>query len=575
MGCSLLAAPQVEVSVYQSILGDYNSRPIWEWSIVGLNQPRTVSVSLDGAAEISLDATARSYRAPQHLLAGSYTLSVTATFDTLFGVQASGSATAVVATVRALPAFTDTDDPDDPEYDPLCPGTAQWALCMHQLPKVWDALAEGVLGPLEDVVVAVIDTGYVIDDAEGDPHEDLDGSLLTGQGYDFMSTPELSLDGDGIDPVAEDAGDGIAVCPPPYGLPSNSWHGTAMGGIIAADTDNATDVAGLAWHWVPGVSARLRVLPVRVLGCGGGTSYDIAQGIRYAAGLDNDSGTVPKTPAKILNTSFGGEHYDAVMELAVADAAAAGAIPVAATANEDLPLFWPARSPHTIAVGAVGSDGSRASYSNYGDGLDVVAAGGNAIDGGDGVLTLSAAQSCPMTCTWETAAQDGTSFATPHVAAALALVAAVDPDITLNEARSMLADSAVDIGPAGWDEDFGYGNLDAFALLGSYPPRPMASLDPLSGLPSDDVLEIPVSVVPASALANSLVVEWRPGVADRASARARLANAVGATIDGDGPLSLVTLGGGQERAAIRAALQADADVAAVHYNLRYTHAGQR
>ena len=568
-------APVVEVSVYQSVLGNHDSRPIWEWSIIGVNQPLSLAVSLNGAASISVDVTARSYRPSQHLAAGSHTLSVTAQFDTLFGLQASGSASAVVATVQSLQAFTHTDNPDDPQYDydPSCPGSTPWALCMHEAQRVWDALAANVVGQLEDVVVAVIDTGYVVD-MSGNPHDDLAGNLLTGEGYDFISSPVVAADGNGIDPDAVDKGDGTKACGGAPFVPP-SWHGTAVGGIIAAETDNASYVAGMGWQWVPGVTARLWVMPVRVLGCGGGTSYDIAQGIRYAAGLANDSETLPTTPAKVLNLSFGGPDYDSVMELALVDAVAAGAILVAATANANSPLFWPARSPYTIAVGAVGSNSARASYSNHGEGIDVVAAGGDAITGGAGVITLTAGPDCPTPCPWSTAAQDGTSFATPYVAAALALVAAIDPDLTLWQARSLLSDSAVDLGTAGWDEDFGYGNLDAYALLGSYPPRPMAAVDPLNQLLTDDVVGTPVTIVPASALSGTLVIEWHPEVSDRGGAGARLAGALGAAIVGDGPLSLVALANGQDRSAVRDALLADGEVKAVHYNLRYTHAAKR
>ena len=145
--CSLFFPAAVEVSVYQSVLGDYSSRPIWEWSIIGINQPRTVGVSLNGAAEIDLPATVRSYRPAQHLTAGDHTLTVSAGFGSFFGPQASGSATATVATVQALPAFSGPDDPDDPCFDtpgscPLSAGQVQWALSMHEAERVWDALTD-------------------------------------------------------------------------------------------------------------------------------------------------------------------------------------------------------------------------------------------------------------------------------------------------------------------------------------------------------------------------------------------------------------------------------------------------
>ena len=51
-------------------------------------------------------------------------------------------------------------------------------------------------------------------------------------------------------------------------------------------------------------------MPVRVLGVNGGTQYDVMQGVRYAAGLPNDSGTVPPKTADIINLSLGGGGFD-------------------------------------------------------------------------------------------------------------------------------------------------------------------------------------------------------------------------------------------------------------------------
>ncbi len=288
---------------------------------------------------------------------------------------------------------------------------------------MWDALEAGVLPALQEVVVAEIDTGYVADSG-GNPHADLEGNLLVSDGYDFIRDLRVSADADGIDSDASDQGDGTAICG--SAAQDHTWRGTAVAGIIAAESHNGTLVAGMSWPWPHAGRRQSTSCRCAVLGVRGGSSYDIAQGIRYVAGLENDSGTSPSAPAKVLNMSFGGPGAGAVIEKALKEAVAAGAIPVAASGNFDTAVFAPANSRYAIAVGAAVAAGSRATFSNFGASLDLVAAG-------DDVLVLTAAQSCPAVCSWVGMAepQDGTSFATPHVAAALALVAAIDarPDV--------------------------------------------------------------------------------------------------------------------------------------------------
>src|SRR3990167_9012385 len=133
------------------------------------------------------------------------------------------------------------------------------------------------------VNVAVVDTGFR-------PHVDLVNNILPG--YDFISETTKSRDGDGRDADARDPGD--VGC----GRAESSWHGTHVAGTIAAQTNNGVGVAGVAYN--------ARVVPVRVLGCGGGNLSDIADGVVWAAG-----GNVPNVPANsnpvsVINMSLGG-----------------------------------------------------------------------------------------------------------------------------------------------------------------------------------------------------------------------------------------------------------------------------
>ena len=133
----------------------------------------------------------------------------------------------------------------------------QWHYPLINLPAAWDMTTGS-----PEVIVAVVDTGIL------SAHPDLAGQLVAG--YDFIRDTSSAGDGDGIDPNPEDMGDGGAVG-------SNSFHGTHVSGTIAAASDNGIGVAGVAWN--------ARIMPLRVLGIDGGTSYDVRQGVLYAAGL--------------------------------------------------------------------------------------------------------------------------------------------------------------------------------------------------------------------------------------------------------------------------------------------------
>src|SRR5690606_36227630 len=115
---------------------------------------------------------------------------------------------------------------------------------------------------------------------------------------------------------------------------------------IAAGFDNGIGVAGA----VPDG----KDLPVRVLGVLGGTDFDIAQGVLYAAGLPNASGKVPAVKADVINMSLGGPNPSEILHQALKDAVAAGVVVVAAAGNAGttFPLY-PAAYPEVIAVTAI------------------------------------------------------------------------------------------------------------------------------------------------------------------------------------------------------------------------------
>ncbi|NND69302.1 MAG: S8 family serine peptidase, partial [Halioglobus sp.] len=155
----------------------------------------------------------------------------------------------------------------------------QWHYPLIGLPDAWDTTTGD-----PNVIVAVIDTGILAG------HPDLAGQLVTG--FDFVSNPTSAGDGNGIDANPEDPGDSTSAG-------SEAYHGTHVLGTVAARGNNQIGVVGAAFT--------SRAMPLRALGVdGGGTTYDVEQAVRYAAGLPNDSNTVPPQAADIINLSLGG-----------------------------------------------------------------------------------------------------------------------------------------------------------------------------------------------------------------------------------------------------------------------------
>ncbi len=276
----------------------------------------------------------------------------------------------------------------------------QWYLGRIGAEDAWEVEREGA-----GVVVAVVDTGV-------DPsHPELCGRVLPGR--DLVDDDEDPRDENG--------------------------HGTSVAGVIAAAGDNGLGIAGLAW--------RAEILPVRVLDSRGQGYYsDVIAGIRYAV----DRG------ARVINLSLGGGSYSRALQEAVDYARGKGSVLVAAAGNEGLDrLYYPAGCQGVISVGAADRDDRPASFSNRGEGLDLLAPGVSVYTtaAGGGYAYLS-----------------GTSLAAPQVSGCLALLLARFPHLKPEEAEERLLAAAEDLDRPGCDSATGRGMLRADRTLGYAPP---------------------------------------------------------------------------------------------------------
>ena len=539
-----------ELSVDQGGLGVFNALPLFRWvSSVSANVKDAEYTLNDGATWTPVGPGISEFRPDAPLPAGSYTLSLR--YRTWSGWSDSAAES---FTVQEIFAYT----PDDTYYD-----EHQWALPLIDMPLAWGVLDE-IFPNRDEVVVAVIDTGYL-------DHPDLLANINTTDGYDFIADIPMANDGDGIDPDAHDAGDDVGDG---YG---NSWHGTSVAGNIAAVTDNATGIAGVARE-------KITIMPLRVLGKGGGYTYDIAQAVLYAAGLSNDSGTVPVTPAKIANLSLGGGELDPALELVFQQVIEAGLIVVAASGNASYdpewePVGYPASSEYTIAVGAIGQTSDVSYYSQMGAELDVVAPGGDLSLGPQTGVLLPSAYS---DATYPTVPADyiyvfiqGTSFACPHVAGALALLVAIDPTLKLETARDLLRRSGSNMDEPLIPGLFEIGILNMASLIElRFGGRIATSIDrPIFNWAEGFSVTGPgatsaVAQVPESERdPHSLIVQMaRSGEA----ALGALGGMSGVrSIQGRTELRLVRLESDIDLKAMREALLADPEIQSVYYNYRY------
>jgi serine protease len=330
--------------------------------------------------------------------------------------------------------------------------TRQWHFPLINLPAAWDTTTGDA-----DVIVAVVDTGVVFD------HPDLK-NRLTATGYDFISDADSAMDGDSID---ADPFDAAGVRSPGISI----FHGSHVAGTIAAQTDNGTGVASAGW--------RTRVMPLRAIGKGGeGRDYDIMQAVRYAAGLPNDSGTLPPQKADIINLSLSGDNPGAWDFTEVREQ---GVIVVAAAGNfARRQPGYPAASPGVLAVSAVNINEQPAFYSNFGGYIDLAAPGGDLsddLDGdgyGDGVLSTIGSMDLIGDLNYVYSYLEGTSMAAAHASGVIALMKAVNPGLTPDDLDGLVVSGSIsrDLGAPGRDDVSGYGLIDAQkAVLAAAPAR--------------------------------------------------------------------------------------------------------
>ncbi len=294
-------------------------------------------------------------------------------------------------------------------------------------------------------VVAVLDTGITA-------HSDLAANLLPG--YDFINDTTVSNDGNGRDNDPSDPGDWVSAnqCGGTHAAQSSSWHGTHVAGTIAAVTNNAKGVAGVAYG--------AKIVPVRVLGTCGGYDSDIADAIIWASGGTVSGVPANANPAEVINLSLGGSGAcGSTTQAAINGAVSRGTTLVIAAGNDNTNVSnaSPANCNNVIAVASTTSTGARSSFSNYGALIDIAAPGSNILS------TLNSGTTTPGAESY--AAYNGTSMATPHVAGVVALLQAVSTTPKTPAQVEALIKANVTPFPSTPSQSIGPGILNAKAVV--------------------------------------------------------------------------------------------------------------
>ena len=233
---------------------------------------------------------------------------------------------------------------------------------------------------------------------------------------------------------------------------NNDTHGMNCAGVIGASDDNL----GLR-----GVAPNVDFLSVNIF-ANGTTAGDIADGIIWA--VDNGADVISNSWG-YNSCTFSSPDINNAINYAITNGRnGRGSIVVFSSGNTGGCVNYPARNNNVISVGAVDNRGNLFNYSSRGAELDLVAPSGQTNYLGNIRTTDRMGNLGRVAGNYEPSF-GGTSASCPVVSGVAALVLSVNPNLTQQEVRDILTSTATDMGAGGFDNNFGFGRVNAFAAV--------------------------------------------------------------------------------------------------------------